>query len=336
MKSRMQNIAVIGAGAWGTALAQNFARGGRDVTLYARDAGLAKTIAETRINKTYLSGIPLLPAIVAVSDLSDALRAADLVVLATPAQFLRSLLKEMRGLMPAHVPVVNTAKGLELASGSLLSAVVAEYLPDHPYAVLSGPTFAHEVAAGLPAAATLATRSSHDDAMHWARALSSKTFRPYLSSDVAGVEVAGALKNVVAIACGIVHGRKLGENAKAAVMTRGLAEICRFGMSLGAHAETFLGLSGVGDMNLTCHSMASRNFSLGAALGGGKTLPDILAERRSVAEGVATAAALAARARRDVIHMPICAAVDEILHGTQGIDAVITGLMSRALTEEAI
>jgi glycerol-3-phosphate dehydrogenase (NAD(P)+) len=208
-------------------------------------------------------------------------------------------------------------------------------LPDHPYAVLSGPNFAHEVARGLPAAATFATHAPKKDARIWAEHLRGNTFRPYLSDDPVGAEVAGALKNVIAIACGIVEGKKLGQNARAAVMTRGMAEIRRLGVHKGGKIETFLGLSGIGDLNLTCNSMSSRNFSLGAELGHGRSLADILSSRHSVAEGVATARAATAYAQAHGIDMPVTQSVDAILHDGQSVDAVVTGLLSRALRDES-
>lgn len=332
-KDAVHRIAVIGAGAWGTALGAVFARAGRDVTLYARDPGLAAKIA-AGANDVYLPGVALPEGLKATADLSQAVAGADLVVLSTPAQFLRGLLKDLAPRLAPGVPLINTAKGIEASTGRLMSEIAAEETPAHPYAVLSGPTFAHEVAAGLPAAATLAVAEGEDRGMAWAAALRGASFRPYLSADRIGVEVSGALKNVIAIACGIVEGRALGQNARAAVMARGMAEIRRLGLARGASVETFLGLSGLGDLTLTCNSMSSRNFSLGAEIGKGRALADILAGRKAVSEGVATARAAARLADETGVDMPICEAVDAILHGGGDVGAIITGLLSRDLKSE--
>jgi glycerol-3-phosphate dehydrogenase (NAD(P)+) len=329
MTGQTKKIAVIGSGAWGTALADVFSRAGHDVFLYARDAGLAEAINKTHDNAVYLPGTKLHEKIKATADLQAAVAGADFVLLVTPAQFVRHVLQSLKPFLPATTPVVNCAKGIEITTGKILSQVAAEVLPGQPYGALSGPNFAHEVAAGLPCAATLAGQKG------WEEVLSSKTFRPYISDDVVGVEVAGAMKNVIAIACGMVEGKKLGQNARAAVMTRGMAEIKRFGLAMGAKAETFLGLSGLGDLVLTCNSMNSRNFSLGAALGAGKTLEEIMASRKSVAEGVATSRAIADYACNNTVDMPICCAVDAILHQNAKIDDIVRGLLSRHLRPES-
>ncbi|MDE1151347.1 MAG: NAD(P)-dependent glycerol-3-phosphate dehydrogenase [Micavibrio sp.] len=329
----LQNIAVIGAGAWGTALAEIFSRAGRDVTLYARDANLAADINASHENKAYLAGAALHAKLDVTADMLTAVGDADLVVLATPAQHLRATLLQFKPYLPKAIPLINSAKGIEVATGYLLSEVVAEVAAGHPYAALSGPTFANEAVKGLPTAITLA---ANDAALaeRWAHVLRGKAFRPYYSGDVVGVEIAGALKNVIAIACGIVEGKKLGQNAKAAVMTRGIAEIKRFGLKRGAKAETFLGLSGIGDLTLTCSSMTSRNFSLGAELGQGKTLAEILAGRNTVAEGVSTAAAAAGYAEKHGVDMPIAQAVNAVLHKGASVDALVQDLLSRNLRSE--
>jgi len=331
--STITNISIIGGGAWGTALAQILAQAGRNVTLYARDSGLAHGINTAHENKTYLAGYPLEHTIRATADLQAAVAGADIVLLATPAQYLRETLKKFLPDLPKNVPLVNAAKGIEMTTGCLMSEVAAEVAKGHPYAVLSGPTFATDTVRGLPTAATLASASP--EAVHWAESLRGVSFRPYLSTDTIGVEIAGALKNVIAIACGIVEGRQLGQNAKAAVMTRGLAEIKRLGLSRGAKAETFLGLSGVGDLVLTCSSMTSRNFSLGFELGQGRQLQEILATRRTVAEGVATAHAVAGYAARHKVEMPISMGVKMILKGEAQVDEIVTGLLSRDLRSES-
>lgn len=329
----IQNISIIGAGAWGTALAEIFSRAGRDVTLYARHAGLAESINNTHENAEYLKGFPLDARLAATADPARAVRDAQLVVLATPAQYLREALRVFAPLLPEAAPLINAAKGIEISTGYLMSEIAAEVAPGHPYGTLSGPTFATEAVRGLPTAITLAAKD-RDAAQRWAAALRGPAFRPYFSDDIIGVEIAGALKNVIAIACGVVEGRKLGQNAKAAVMTRGIAEIKRLGLKRGARAETFLGLAGIGDLSLTCSSMTSRNFSLGFELGQGRRLEDILAARHSVAEGVSTAAAVAGYAQKHGADMPICLAVKTILQEGAAIDEIVTQLLSRDLKSE--
>lgn len=327
-------ISIIGSGAWGTALAAVFAGAGRDVTLYARDHGLAADINRAHENNIYLPGIRIPASIRATGDLDAAVVAADMLVIATPAQYARDAFQKIHALSRPAVPVISAAKGIEISTGKLLSEVAAEILPEHPYAVLSGPTFAHEAARGLPTAATLATTRDEKTAMQWAEALRAAAFRPYLSRDVTGVEISGALKNVVAIACGIVEGMQLGQNARAAVMTRGIAEMRRYGVARGADGDTFLGLCGIGDLTLTCNSASSRNFSLGLALGQGKSLTDAMAGRRTVAEGAATARAVHADAARRQIDMPIAAAVHDVLEGTASVQDIVRGLLSRDLKPE--
>lgn len=335
MTQPIKHIAVIGAGSWGSALGDIVRRAGGSVVLYARDAGLADVINTRHENPVYLPGVKLHESLRATADIASALEGADMVLGVTPVQFMRDMARKIKPYIRAGVPVVNCAKGIEIATGQLPMQIMAEELPDNPYAALSGPTFASEVIRGLPAAATFATRAPQEQAAVWAQALKSPTFRPYLGDDVVGVDIAGAVKNVIAIACGIVEGQNLGQNARAAVMTRGMAESRRFAMAQGAKAETFLGLSGVGDLMLTCNSMTSRNFSLGHALGQGQTLDHIMQSRRTVAEGVATARALAAAAGKTGIDMPICGAVDKILHHGAGVPDMIQHLLTRAIKTEA-
>lgn len=332
MTSKSTHIAIIGAGAWGTALAQVLSDAGHTITLYARSSELATAINSYGQNETYLSGIFLNNTVRATAFVKEAVTKAEIVLLATPTQFIRHVLTELKPHLPAGVPVVSCAKGIEIATGKLLSEVAADVVPNAPYGVLSGPTFAYEVAKGLPTAVTFAVKS--DKAQQWAQSLSSKSFRPYVSHDVVGAEISGALKNVIAIACGIVEGKSLGENAKAAVMTRGMAEIKRLGLKRGAEADTFVGLSGVGDLTLTCNSMASRNYSLGVMLGQGRKLANIMAERNTVAEGVTTARAISLNAPKLGVEMPICSAIDKILHQEADINAIIDGLLSRDLKPE--
>ena len=330
---QIQSLAIAGAGAWGTALAMQAARAGRATTLWARRPEAAAGIAASRANPDYLPGATLPPEIAVTAQLAEAL-AADAVLYVQPAQHLRAFCTAARGGWRTGTPLVLCAKGIELGSGLLLTDVAAELLPEAPVAVLSGPSFAGEVAAGLPTAVVIA---SPDAALNEAlmQALSHDAFRPYGSLDPVGVELAGAAKNVLAIACGIVMGKGLGENARAALVTRGLAEMARLAHALGGRAETMLGLAGVGDVVLTCNSMKSRNASLGFELGRGRALAEILAERRSVAEGVPTAAALEALAARLGVEMPIASTVAAILSGRAAIDQAISALLARPLKHEA-
>ncbi|WP_328703031.1 NAD(P)H-dependent glycerol-3-phosphate dehydrogenase [Arenibaculum pallidiluteum] len=325
-------IGVIGGGAWGTALAVAAERAGRPAVLWARETETVRAIARDRANPRYLPGIALDPGPGATTDLAEA-AACDAVLLVVPAQFLRGVCRTLAPLLPGGTPVVVCAKGIELGTGALMTEVVTAELPRNPVAVLSGPTFAAEVARGLPTAVTLACADG-EIGRSLAEALGSLSFRPYWSADLVGAEVGGAVKNVLAIACGIVAGRGLGDNARAALITRGLAEIVRLGVRLGGRPETLMGLSGLGDLTLTCTSMQSRNTSLGMALGQGRTLDEILAERHSVAEGVATSRAVTDLAARLGVDMPICAAVDTILARGGAIDETIAALMSRPLKAE--
>ena len=336
MMPPMKAITIIGAGAWGTALADMLARSQKSVTLYARNADLAQQIASSRENRDYLPGVSLSPAISATSDFSRALGGAGIVLFVVPAQHLREyLMKALGAGLARDIPLVLCSKGIESASGLLLSEITAGVFPQNPVAVLSGPTFAAEVARGLPCAITLALDRRHAAlGAGLAQDLSGKVFRPYLSDDLIGVEIGGAVKNVIAIACGVVAGAKLGENAKAAIMTRGLAEISRLGLALGARAETFLGLSGMGDLVLTCHSMVSRNFSLGFELGQGRALPDILAARRSVTEGIATTGAVLTLAARHGVEMPVASAVRDLVELGQPVPAIVERLLARPLKQE--
>ena len=328
----IQRIGIIGAGAWGTALAQTALRAGREVVLWAREPALVETINRDHENPDYLPGVALGPELRATGDLAEA-TAADSVLLVTPAQHLRETAGALEPHLAETVSIVVCAKGIEQRSGALMTEVVAETLPGRPRAVLSGPTFAAEVARGLPTAVTLAA----EDAVLGAAlvvALGSSRFRPYLSDDPIGAEIGGAVKNVIAIACGIVAGRGLGENARAALITRGLAEVARLGRAKGGRAETFMGLSGLGDLTLTCSGMQSRNYSLGVALGQGRRLADILAERRTVAEGVFSAEAVTALAAGLEVDMPISAAVDAVLNRGADLDATIAGLLARPFRAE--
>jgi len=331
----MQRIGIIGAGAWGTALAAAVRRAGREVVLWTRKPELAARINASHRNPDYLPDIGIDPAIRATADLDEAAR-SEALLLVVPAQRMRWIAGLLGPFVPegaAGPPLVLCAKGIEQKSGALMSEVLDQALPGRRLAVLSGPTFAAEVARELPTAVTLAARDE-TLAAGLASALGSASFRPYLSSDPLGAQVGGALKNVVAIACGIVAGRALGENARAALITRGLAEIMRLGAAMGARRETLMGLSGLGDLTLTCTSLLSRNYTLGRALGEGESLEAIMDGRRSVAEGVFSAAAASRRAARHGVEMPITYAVDTILNRGGAIDDAIRGLLSRPFTAE--
>jgi len=325
-------ISIIGAGAWGTALAVAAHRAGNEVLLWAFEAALVDTINGDHENTLYLQGTVLDPEIRATADLTEA-GSADAILLAAPAQHMRRTLGPLAGQISPATPLVVCAKGIEQQTGALMSEAVEALFPDNPVMILSGPTFAAEVAAGLPTAVTLAG----DDvaaAQALADRLSSDRFRPYSGDDVIGAQIGGAIKNVLAIACGIAEGRGFGDNARAALITRGLAELTRLCVVKGGRAETMMGLSGLGDLVLTCTSVQSRNYSLGVALGEGHALADVLGERNSVAEGVYTASAATALAARIGIEMPIAAAVDAVLNQGAGIDTVIEALLARPLRTE--
>ncbi len=330
---KLHRFAIVGAGAWGTALALVASRAGRQAILWAREHEVVESILKKRENAAFLPGVKLDAKFAVTDEFHAALEEVDAAILCVPAQFLRAMLTEVARYIPRGATLVLAAKGIERESGALLSEAIADALPKHPLAILSGPTFAAEVANGQPTAVTLAARDrAVADAV--AQALGGRTFRPYASDDPIGVEIGGAVKNVIAIACGIVVGRGLGENARAALLTRGLAEMTRLGAAKGAKAETFMGLSGLGDLALTCASPQSRNMSLGVALGQGKALSEILGARRSIAEGVTTAPAVVALAKRHGVEMPIAFAVDAVLHRGAAIDATIDALLRRPLKAE--
>ncbi|WP_428846059.1 NAD(P)H-dependent glycerol-3-phosphate dehydrogenase [Magnetospirillum sulfuroxidans] len=328
----MQRIGIIGAGAWGTALAVAARRAGRDVVLWAHEPDVAAAITAMGRNTVYLPDIHLDPSIRATTDLADALD-ADAVLLVTPAQHLRASLKQAARHWRRGVPAVICAKGIEQGSDCMMTEVAEAELPGIPLAVLSGPTFAIEVARGLPTAITLAC----GDAALGAKlvdALGTPAFRPYLAADLVGAEIGGAVKNVLAIACGIVEGKGYGDNARAALITRGLAEMSRLAMAKGGRMETLMGLSGMGDLILTASSAQSRNYSLGLLLGQGQSLADILAGRKAVTEGVWSAGAVVDMAQRLGIEMPICAGVDAVLNRACPLDEAIMQLLSRPFTLE--
>ena len=327
----IQTVGVIGGGAWGTALAQVCARAGCEVVLWAREAEVVATIATRHENSLFLPGVTLDSNVRAAGDLAE-LSACELILAVAPAQHMRSALSAFAPHAP-DAPIVLCSKGIEQGSLKLMTEVAAEVLADHTIAVLSGPSFAGEVARGLPTAVTLAC-AEEDCAERIAEAIANPVFRPYLSTDLIGAEAGGAVKNVLAIACGVVEGRGLGRSAHAALITRGFAELTRLAVALGGQAETVAGLCGLGDLVLTCSSPQSRNMSVGLALGAGRTLDEALAGKLSIAEGVASAPAVAALADRHGVDMPICRAVSAILSGEAGVDAAIAGLLSRPLKSE--
>ena len=321
-------IGVIGGGAWGTALAQVAAANGEPVMLWAREHAVVTAINLAHENTTFLPGVALSPSVRATGELGD-LNACDAWLIVTPAQHLRA---SLMALPQGHRPLVLCAKGIEAGTMALMSDIAAELHPKAPVAVLSGPTFAAEVAKGLPTAVTLAC-SDEAAGRALAQRLARPTFRPYASDDVTGAEIGGAVKNVLAIACGVVAGRQLGENARAALIARGFAEMVRYGVARGGRAETLSGLSGLGDLVLTCSSTASRNFSLGVGLGEGKPAA-LLLGGQTVAEGAFTAPVLQASARAMGVAMPVVDAVCALLAGDPP-DAVVQNLLSRPLRGEA-
>ncbi|MDD9905305.1 MAG: NAD(P)-dependent glycerol-3-phosphate dehydrogenase [Rhodospirillaceae bacterium] len=329
----MTRVAIIGGGAWGTALACVARRAGNDTTLWARNETVVAAINAGEGNRLYLKDVPLEPGIAATSDLEQASADADIALLVVPSQFVRDVSTRMAPAIKPGTPIALCAKGVEQTTGALMSEVLVGTVPQAKIAVLSGPTFAQEVARDLPTAVTLASSDSAAGE-RLAAAIGGPHFRPYLSDDPVGAEIGGAVKNVLAIACGIVAGRRMGDNARAALITRGLAEIVRLGLAKGARAETLMGLSGLGDLTLTCNAMQSRNFSLGAALGEGRQLDDILEERNAVTEGVFSAGSVTALAERLGIEMPICQAVNRIVNHGDPIDQVIAGLLSRPFARE--
>ena len=333
MSARAQ-VAVVGAGAWGTALALVAARAGADVTLWAHEAEIVASVRAKRENAVFLPGVALDAAITATNDLSAAAR-AEAILLVVPTQHLGGVARALAPHLKTPTPLLICAKGIEQKSLQFPDEIVTEAAPGHPIAILSGPSFAGEVARGLPTAITLAT-SDAALGRRWQSLIGLPSFRPYLSDDVRGAEIGGAVKNVLAIACGISVGKGLGESARAALVTRGFAEMARLGLALGAKLETLAGLSGLGDLVLTCSSPQSRNMSLGIEMGKGRSAAEVLAARRSVAEGAATAPALVELAARYKTDMPIAAAVDQLLRGRMNIEEAIGALLSRPFKSEGL
>ena len=324
------HIGVIGAGAWGSALALICARAGRKVTLWERDRANAAQLAAKRESRL-LPGVRIDDSVLLAADLADA-AATDALLLAVPAQSVRAAATALAPFLAARTPLIACAKGIERGSGKFMSEVIAESAPEAVPAILSGPSFAADVARGMPTAVTLAA-SDGELARALAQAIGSASFRPYHSTDLRGVEIGGAAKNVLAIAAGIVTGRGLGASAAAALTTRGFAELMRFGKAYGARPETMMGLSGLGDLLLTCSSPQSRNFSFGVRLGRGQP-PETIQAATGLAEGAFTAAVLVEMARERAVDMPISFAVAALLDGKMSVDAAIESLLSRPLKAE--
>ena len=337
-----ESVAVIGAGAWGTALASVAQRAGRQAVLWARDQELADAINEKRENPRYLPGIALPEGLKATADLSAALSGVDAVLVVTPSSTLRAICGRMSPLLPKGVPLALCAKGIEQGTGMLLAEAAAEELPGHPIGALSGPTFAHETALGHPTAATIAFPFTYEDRLDPARStaarfavsLGSESFRPYVSDDLIGVEIGGAVKNVIAIACGMMTGAGFAENTRAALITRGMNEMKTLAEALGGRRETVTGLSGAGDLVLTCSSQTSRNMSLGTQLGRGLRREDCFEGRPVVVEGEVNALSVVQLARRVGVPMPISEAVHAILHEGAELGATFAQMWSRPLRGE--
>lgn len=329
----MRKVTIIGAGAWGTALALTVSVPGLDVMIYSRNNEVIESINSLHRNVHYLPGI-VLPATLKATHFLAEVKDSDVLVLTTPSQFLRETCVKLReASLPETIPLLLCCKGIERGTLKLMSEVVAEIMPANPVAIVSGPNFADEVAEKLPAATTIAC-SDPQLAMRLVQLFANTALRPYYSDDIIGAQIGGAVKNVLAIGCGILVGRGLGENAKAAFITRGLAEIVRLGMAKGGKMETLMGLSGMGDLILTCGSAKSRNMSLGMLLGQGKSLEQILETRQTITEGVASAESVIHLARKLSVEMPISEAVYNVLYSGMAVDTAISGLLQRPLTRE--
>lgn len=325
---------VIGGGAWGTALAAAAAGAGLDVKLWAFEAEVVDDINNNNKNTMFLADIPLSPSITATSNYAD-LAQTSYILMVCPAQFMRSISTEMIKYIPNDIPLVICSKGIEKETGKFMSEVLAETCPDNPVAVLSGPTFAHEVAKELPSAVTIACANG-DVLELLTTSLGRPLFRCYGSTDIIGAQIGGSVKNVLAIACGITAGKKMGENARAALITRGMAEMMRFGEARGAKHETLMGLCGLGDLILTCSSIQSRNMSLGFELGEGHNWQDIVKKRKSVTEGAHSAGILHKLAGELGIDMPIVETVYNILHVGVDVESAINTLLERPVGQEFI
>ncbi|MDO8503028.1 MAG: NAD(P)H-dependent glycerol-3-phosphate dehydrogenase [Gemmatimonadaceae bacterium] len=329
----MTRCAVIGAGAWGTALADLLARNGHDVRIWAYEWDVVETINRTHQNRRFLPGNQLAETLTAYNELDETLEGAELVTLVTPSHVLRSIARSARPHVPSDTPIVVASKGIERDTLALMTDIAAEELPQSTVVALSGPSFAAEVVAQQPTAVVVASRSA-EAALFAQQAFSSIHFRVYSHSDVTGVEIGGSLKNVMAVATGIAEGLGLGFNARAALITRGLAEMTRLGVRLGAEPATLAGLAGLGDLVLTCTGSLSRNRSLGVEIGRGVSLDEVLAGKETVAEGVVTTRSAHALAAREGVEMPIVDAVHRVLFERQPARDAISALMARELRSE--
>ncbi|MBR4927320.1 MAG: NAD(P)-dependent glycerol-3-phosphate dehydrogenase [Alphaproteobacteria bacterium] len=328
----MANISVIGSGAWGTALAITAQRAGNQVLLWAREEDVVSSINNEHTNRFLPDAI--LPSMIrATSDLTQAIQFADIVLLVAPAQFTRAMLEQLKPIWRPEIPLVLCAKGIEVSTGLLLTEVATAILPEATLAVLSGPGFASEVAKGKPTATTIASK---DGALaeRLVSVMGSEKFRPYFSTDIVAPEVCGALKNVIAIAAGVADGCGLGDNGRAALITRGLSEMARFSRALGGHRSTVLGMCGVGDLVLTCCSTQSRNYSFGHKLGCLRQADKVMAQNKATVEGVSTALAVMKRARELNVDMPICEAVEAVLYHNKTVDNVLSELLGRPYKSE--
>lgn len=328
----MQKIGIIGAGAWGTALAQTLAKAGRDIILWAREPALVEAINTTRENPTYMPGVKLHENITATDSLTEA-GTCDALMICTPAQFVRSTLQALKPDIAEGKPCIICSKGIEIETGFLMSEVAQDVVPQATYAILTGPTFAREIAEGKPSAVTVAIKDK-DVAQEIIESIGNKNLRTYITEDILSAQIGGAIKNVIAIACGVIYGLKMGESARAALLTRGLAEMGRLASAMGAKKETLMGQCGVGDLILTCSSMQSRNFSLGVAIGEGKKVEDILKDRKSVTEGVHTAKALMVMARNNAVDLPISEAVHKCVNEGVSIEETIQKMLDRPVRAE--
>lgn len=326
-------VSVVGAGAWGTALAVLANRASSDVTLWTRNEAVLNSIQERRVNETYLKECFIDPSIRVTGNLSD-VSDCDLLVISTPSQSVRTACIALSDLIDPALPIVISSKGVERGSLALMSEVVTAILPANPVAVISGPNFAHEAAGGLPTATTLACADLALAEMI-SYALGGRNFRPYLTDDLVGTQIGGATKNVIALACGIAAGRGLGENARAALITRGLAEMSRLARVRGGREETLMGLCGIGDLVLTCTSAQSRNFALGLELGSGKPVKEVLpGHLHGLTEGVVTADSIYEISMKQGVSMPICTAVHHILKGHMTVQEGIDDLLGRPFAAE--
>ncbi|MDZ7629415.1 MAG: NAD(P)H-dependent glycerol-3-phosphate dehydrogenase [Parvularculaceae bacterium] len=332
--SPFSSAAVIGGGAWGTALGSLMAAKGVDTLIWAREPETAAAINSRHVNEPFLPGVRLPESLRATAELG-AVAGREAYVFVAPAQHARPVFAALAAVAPKAAPLLLCSKGIERGSGMMLTEVLGEVWPQASAAVLSGPSFARDVAEGLPTAVTLAA-TDEQLGRRWLATISAPHFRPYLSGDLIGAELGGAVKNVLAIAAGAVIGRGLGDSARAALIARGFAEFSRLAAAHGAKPETLTGLSGLGDLILTATSPQSRNYSLGVDLGKGRSLADVFGDRNSVVEGVATAPAVVARAKAAGIDMPVCAAVADLVSGNRGLDEIIAALLARPLKPEAV